>query len=213
MESVSLERADLVSVPLTFLAETPGEMTVSDLRVAYDLPEPPSQPRLPAPAVARVQAAADVSQLLTLGALGVAAEVGVRRSPLAGAPIEMVAGVGEHFSSVLQSLEPPVTTITELAELDPETEIEGIPHARRLELKTKAEMTMALDFEVAPFAALADESLETLLRLPPDELAQRAGQPKGRAERLQRQLRALRLLIKNDAFRSLRVADLLRGDV
>jgi hypothetical protein len=42
VESVSLSRADVVSVPLILLSEAPGELTVSDLRVAYDLPEPPA---------------------------------------------------------------------------------------------------------------------------------------------------------------------------
>ena len=36
VQSVSLSRSDLLSVPLTFLAEAPGELTVSDLRVAYE---------------------------------------------------------------------------------------------------------------------------------------------------------------------------------
>jgi hypothetical protein len=37
VERVSLSRLDLVSVPLLFLGEAPGEMTLSDLRVTYDL--------------------------------------------------------------------------------------------------------------------------------------------------------------------------------
>jgi predicted flap endonuclease-1-like 5' DNA nuclease len=45
-ESVSLVRADLLPVPLVFLAEAPGELKVSDLRVAYDLPAPPAPPQL-----------------------------------------------------------------------------------------------------------------------------------------------------------------------
>lgn len=46
--SVSLSRSDLVSVPLIFLAEAPGELTISDLRVAYDYESPGlSQPTTP----------------------------------------------------------------------------------------------------------------------------------------------------------------------
>ncbi|MGK7949688.1 MAG: hypothetical protein AB4368_13080, partial [Xenococcaceae cyanobacterium] len=41
VESVSFSQIDSVSVPLIFLAETPGELTVSDFCVAYDLPELP----------------------------------------------------------------------------------------------------------------------------------------------------------------------------
>jgi hypothetical protein len=40
VESVSLSRLDRVSVPLVFLSETPGELTVSNWYVTYDLPEP-----------------------------------------------------------------------------------------------------------------------------------------------------------------------------
>jgi hypothetical protein len=47
VESVYFSQVDSVSVPLIFLAETPGELTVSDLRVAYDLPELPASSRLP----------------------------------------------------------------------------------------------------------------------------------------------------------------------
>lgn len=41
VKSVSFVQADLVDVPLIFFAETPGELTASNLRIAYDLPEPP----------------------------------------------------------------------------------------------------------------------------------------------------------------------------
>ncbi len=39
VESVSFVQTDLVNVPLVFLAETPGELTASNLRIAYDLPD------------------------------------------------------------------------------------------------------------------------------------------------------------------------------
>lgn len=41
VESVSLTLVDLISVPLIFLAETPGQLTISNWRVGYDLPTPP----------------------------------------------------------------------------------------------------------------------------------------------------------------------------
>jgi hypothetical protein len=133
------------------------------------------------------------------------------RSPLADKPLDIVAGVGDRFSDILGSLPTPVTTVAELAVLDPEAEVEGISRERRLELKTKGEMIAAITVEAAPFATLADEPLETLLALPPADLARRAGQPTARTEQLQRDLRALRLLLKNDAFRSLRLSDLMPG--
>ncbi|NDJ19013.1 choice-of-anchor R domain-containing protein [Myxacorys almedinensis] len=42
VESISLSRLDSISLPIVFLAETPGQLTVSDLRVAYDSHNPPT---------------------------------------------------------------------------------------------------------------------------------------------------------------------------
>jgi hypothetical protein len=39
---VDLARADTVAVPLIFLGEAPGELKLSRLRVAYDMPAPPT---------------------------------------------------------------------------------------------------------------------------------------------------------------------------
>jgi predicted flap endonuclease-1-like 5' DNA nuclease len=49
LQSSSFIAADLVSVPLTFLSETPGQLTVSNFQVSYDTPAPPAplQPRAP----------------------------------------------------------------------------------------------------------------------------------------------------------------------
>jgi predicted flap endonuclease-1-like 5' DNA nuclease len=38
VEAISLERVDLASIPLMFLSEAPGELTVRDLAVTYDRP-------------------------------------------------------------------------------------------------------------------------------------------------------------------------------
>jgi hypothetical protein len=133
------------------------------------------------------------------------------RSPLADRPIDIIAGVGNRFLGILSGLSPPITTVSELAVLDPEAKVKGISRERRLELKTKGEMIATTTVEAAPFVTLADELLETLLTLPPADLARRAGQPTARVEQLQRDLRTLRLLLKNDAFRSLRLSDLTPG--
>lgn len=37
LESISLRRIEKVPVPLAFLSEAPGEMTVSGMRIIYDL--------------------------------------------------------------------------------------------------------------------------------------------------------------------------------
>jgi DNA-binding beta-propeller fold protein YncE len=132
-------------------------------------------------------------------------------SPLAHMPASIVSGVGESFSKALKRLRPPITTIEELAALDPEVEIKSIQRQRRLEIKTAAEMILAIDLNLESFAALEDESLETLLTMAPTELANRAGQSTLVAEQFQRNLRALRLLIKNDEFRNLHLSDLMKA--
>src|SRR5206468_185570 len=45
VESVVLEKIELVPVPLAFLSEAPGQLTVSQMRVAYDVPEAPKPSR------------------------------------------------------------------------------------------------------------------------------------------------------------------------
>ncbi len=231
VESVSFTRVDLVRVPLIFLAETPGEMTVGDLRVTYDLPTPsaaelaaPPAPTpaaigaSPQPAKAKAMRAemmmvsrAEAAPALVVAAAAAAVAPTARHSPLAGLPAGIVAGVGQRFSKILGNLSPPIVTVADLAALDAEASIRNIPRERRIELKATAELIMDIVLDVAPFARLADESLDNLLALQPAELARRAGQPIERAEQLQRSLRALRLLIKNENFRDLRLAHLVPG--
>ena len=67
VEFISFGRADLIPVPLIFLSETPGELTVSKLRVAYDLPEsslpiPPPSRRTSTPNFQSRQALAPQTQ-------------------------------------------------------------------------------------------------------------------------------------------------------
>lgn len=209
VESVSLSRADMVSVPLTFLAEAPGELTVSDLRVAYHPPEPPARPQLPAAAAVRTGArvaAPEPSAVEPIVELAAPPP-----SPLSDHSIGIVAGVGDRFSSIFRGLPTPVTTVAELAALDPEVEIENITRERRLELKTAAEMITAIPVDPTAFRALAGESLETLLFAAPDDLVARSARPRLEVNVLQRDLRVLRLLLKNEAFRSLRLSDLMPG--
>jgi hypothetical protein len=182
---VSLSQADPVPVPLTFLSEAPGELTVSGLRVTYD---PPARPARRAPTGARAGVALRAHALL------------------ASRPVDIVNGVGPQ---TLRDFPASIATVGDLAALDPEVEIAEIERDRRLELRTAAELIVGLDVEVAPFSRLADEGLEELVALPPTELARRAGQPVAEAAHLQRTLRVLRLLIKKEDFQRLRLSDLM----
>ena len=252
VESVDLVQMDMVTMPLIFLAEAPGELVVSNPIVVYDPPQPPSAPELfvplpttgePVPkwlppwkppwrppiilwpppvlvdggipwgpgsifaglraSLIRLSTTASPQPPTPLGEI-VAAAPPV--SPLATRSAGDIAGVSENVAGILAGLTEPVNTIAELATLDPATDT-GI--SRLLALKSAAELIMALDINPAPFSQLYHKSLEAFMTWTPDELAQKAGQSTDRAEELQRDLRALRLLINNDTFRSLHLADLI----
>ena len=218
VESVSLMQLDLVDVPLIFLSETPGELTLSNVHVTYDLPQPPEEevsreiPSLQRLAMARLAGISPTDSAGQPTEIALAASIEIdtapRASPLADMPAAIVSGVGERFSKTLKRLRNPVKTIADLAALDPEADIRTIPQERRLELKTAAEMILAIDLNVEPFEDLEQESLEELLTTPPEQLADQAGESIVLVEKFQRGLRALRLLIKNDEFRNLRLEDL-----
>lgn len=212
VESVSLSRIDMLSVPLIFLAEAPGELKVSDLRVTYDPPGPPPERKPLQPTTLVTQPKRVVTGIPQPPAVEEVEEPAPSpplRSLFADRPINDVAGIGDRFSEILRSLSTPITTIEELAAVDSEMEIERIPFKRLLDLKATAEMIMAIKIETASFVSLADESLETLLTLSSDELARRAGQRPEHAVQFQRDLRALRLLLKNEVFDNMRLSDLM----
>ncbi len=54
VESVGLTRIDHIAVPLTFLSETPGQLTVSNMHVIYDLPKSPMPTWRPASTISIV---------------------------------------------------------------------------------------------------------------------------------------------------------------
>jgi len=201
VESVSLEHFDLVAVPLIFLAEAPGELAVSDLGVAYDLPAP-----------------FEPSGLERRAALKRFSPVVKRRRlpDLAKKDATFISGVGKEYSKILSgrfNSGKKDFNIENLAALDLSERIEDVPSERVLEMKTAAEIALACASMAGSdyFASLAGRSLNSLLELSPKDLAREAGQPRerARAEQLQRNLRALRFLLKNEAFLDLRLSDLM----
>jgi hypothetical protein len=202
VESVSLSRVEQVAVPLVFLSEAPGDLTVSQLRVAYDLPAPPIESARAARSRAQAQPAIQPFS---------AGRHLSHHSPLAEHSIADISGASARLVQRLLDARPPITTIAELAAVDLAVTIPQIPAAELQELKTKAEMVLSVQVAVESFDRLAETSLETIVALPLAELARRANHPTAPAEQLQRSLRALRLLLKNTAFRSLRVSDLAAG--
>jgi hypothetical protein len=207
VESVSLQYSELVPVPLLFLSEAPGELTVSDLRVDYDLHEAP-QPLSPSSRqiVSRGRMSGSVWERERVP-LASAAPV----SPLADLEIRAINRISEHVANTLEGMTPPIITVFQLAALDPETEIQGLSLSRdrRLILKAAAETILSLNFQAKPFSGFPNESLDALLALTPAKLAEKACQPIELAMQLQRSLRSLKLLLKNDAFRGLQLSDLM----
>jgi hypothetical protein len=210
VESVSLQHSDLVSVPLIFLSETPGELTVSNLKVTYELPEPPSTPSQVQSYSTMAASAASVNVLPSTAPRAITEKtlsVPVS-SPLANLNIGVITGISEYTANILRSLPVPITSVAELAALNPEIELSDIPRERRLILKASAEMVKAVYLEAAIFSGLPNESLATLLNLTAEQLENRFGLQPEEADELQRNLRILKMLLKNDAFRKLSLSDL-----
>ena len=112
VESVSLAQVDQVDVPLIFLAETPGALTISNLRVTYDLPEK--------------------QELLDAITPQLAANARMVRPPIAQPmtstttlpPITTIAGIGEARAKGLAAIG--LDTIDKLAAADPEAIVQAI---------------------------------------------------------------------------------------
>jgi hypothetical protein len=82
-----------------------------------------------------------------------------------------------------------------------------------MELKAVAETLMDLRIQAVPSASLPDrplaqQPLESLAALPTAELAQSVDLTLSQAKQLQRDLRKLQLLLKNDVLGELRLSDL-----
>ncbi len=105
VESVSLTQIDQVDVPLIFLAETPGALTISNLRVTYDLPE--KQNLLDAITSQPAAKARMVWQAITP----------LMRSTSTLPPITAIAGIGEARARRLAAIG--IDTIDKLAAASP----------------------------------------------------------------------------------------------
>lgn len=192
MDYVSLTASDLIEVPLIFLGEAPGQLNISDLRLTYDLPAP-SEATAAALSIQPQRVSPRNAAVVTLAQLSV----------------NQIAGVGQRYSEILAGLAAPIVTIEQLAALDPDVEINDIPRERRLELKTAAEMILAIPLRLGAFSALGRQLLEDLLTMAAADMAAFTGQPLEAVEHFQRSLRALRFLLKNAGFRQMRLADLM----
>jgi hypothetical protein len=188
VEEVQFVKADKVDVPLIFLGEAPGELKVSVLRVAYDLPASPQS----------VQTASQARPL----------SPEYSTLSLADQPAAIVAGVGRRYTSILAEQAVPIRTIGQLAAMDTTVEIEGIALERRLEIKASAEMILDFAAECARFVALFREPIVTLLTADPEVLSRCNGQPVEQVRQLQKKLRAQHLLLNNKTLFGMTFEDL-----
>lgn len=192
VEEVRLEQVDTIEVPLTFLGESLGELKVSNLRVAYDLP-------LPAASVAANKRRVSVVRSF---------QMQLAQPGLAAQPAAIIAGVGRRYSAILQALPQPVRTVGELAALAVERAIPGIPRERLMEMRTAAEIALDLAAACGNFAPLAKETVAVLLTSSGAELARRSRRSVADLRRLQKQIRGLALLLNNKALYGLTLGDL-----
>ena len=193
---VELLKTEMLEIPLIFLGEAPGHLKVNGLRVAYDLPAGTTRP----------QAQASRQATMTSHRL-VAAPLGPGTA-LADRPASIVAGVGKRYSGILAQQPKPILTIGQLAALDPRMDIEGISLERRLEIKAAAETILDIAAGFAPYAALFQEPVTTLLTSVPEVLARRSKLPLAQLLALQKKLRAQHLLLNNKALLGMTLGDL-----
>lgn len=195
VKEARFEKLDLAEVPLTFLGESPGQLKVSDLRVAYDLPAVESRPRaaLQTRALALTQARDSV---VPAAAAAVA---------LTDQPTTVISGVGKRYSEVLARRG--IRTVGQLAAFEEEN-IEGIHSTRLLELRAAAELALAYVAQTTYSAALAARPLNELIAGKPSELARLSGQPLDQVRQLQHNLRAQHYLLDNKALEKMTLGNL-----
>lgn len=160
VDSVSLDRSEMVSVPLTFLSEAPGELKVSALMVAYDLPQPTG------PEVIFADTAAVQSQAMPEASI----------SRLAGRSAAILLGVSNRFRTSLSRAPVPIETIGDLVSSDISAIVDaGVPRNRALEIKAAAEVALQSASLSDSFAALSKMPLETILDVKADDLGRSTG--------------------------------------
>jgi predicted flap endonuclease-1-like 5' DNA nuclease len=218
VEEVLFEKLDLVQVPLTFLGESPGQLKVGDLRVAWDLPAVQTASRstaVRAMALKQARTAAEPAMLVTpatsvelamsvMPAMSIVPAV----APLADQPTIVISGIGKYFSEALARRG--IRTVGQLAACEIQ-DIEGISPARLMEMRASAELALDCALRMSCSAALADRPVREVLGGSPAELARLGGQPLEEIRQLQKILRAQYHLLDNEALERMTLKDLASG--
>ncbi|MGD2115921.1 MAG: baseplate J/gp47 family protein, partial [Acidobacteriota bacterium] len=134
---------------------------------------------------------------------------GAGHRPVGDLPCLAVQGIGVEYSKALK--EAGIETVQELHGLDAAglARLEGISPVRRWEMKTKADVLLGIEADAGELAAIADRAPGTVLDLPTEELAELLERPTAAAEELKDRLRMCEACLDHDAFRELRIRDLL----
>lgn len=199
VEEVSFARVAMTEVPLTFLGEAPGLLKVSDVRVAYDLPE--SQTAAAPGEAAQAALMYKVSALMgsSLPALQV-------RAALAHQSVEIISGIGKTYGALLARQG--IRTLGQLAILDT-ARVEGLSARRLAELRAAAELALEHAAPLAAFAELSEMPVMKILAQPRAELARLTQRSLDEIGTLHKSLRAELLLLDNKTLEAMTLGDLL----
>jgi len=129
--------------------------------------------------------------------------------PAQNRPCTDVQGVDTEYSQELAAAG--IQTLADLHNLEASdlTRLEGISPVRRWEFKTKADVLLGVEADPEELAPIADRTLADALATPTEELAGLLGKPVAAAEEVKNRLRMCEACLVEEAFREVKVRDLL----
>jgi len=125
-------------------------------------------------------------------------------------PVSGIDGLGSGYASQLAGQG--ITTLGELVEIDPLVPIGNIPLVRLREFRAKARLVIGLKATLAPFAPFSDQSVSSILRARPEDLAASVSEPGITTETvtlLQEELAVLQIALDDEQLQQITIADLM----
>jgi hypothetical protein len=121
--------------------------------------------------------------------------------------VQMIQGIGTRYAELLQVSG--IRTLEDLRRLDPLRPPADIPAVKLNEFKTKAELVLSLDVDMALAAPLLDRSLFDLLQTSVATLARDSGQTLAFSRQLYSKLRVLKITLDEDHLKTITLRELL----
>jgi hypothetical protein len=118
-----------------------------------------------------------------------------------------IQGAGEEYSATLNRFG--ISTIRDLADLDPATTATGIHTIKIWELKTKAGIILGEDFKKEELTSLLDYSLVRILRTSDTGLAQISGQSVEFTKELKSKIRRVQIAFDEGVINEIRLRELV----